>query len=40
MTVCATLQVPRSDLDKLIVDTKYRKVIEYVNFSGSGGDYR
>ena len=33
-------QVPRSDVDHLIVETKYRKVIEYVNFSGSAGDYR
>ena len=33
-------QVPRSDVDHLIVETKYRKVIEYVNFSGSAGDYK
>ena len=33
-------QVPRSDVDHLIVETKFRKVIEYVNFSGSAGDYK
>jgi hypothetical protein len=33
-------KVPRSaDLTKPHTDNRYRKVIQYVNFSGSGGDY-
>jgi hypothetical protein len=31
--------VARSDVGTTIIDHKYRKVIQYVNFSGSGGDY-
>ena len=32
-------KVPRAGYEDTVFDLKYRKVIQYVNFSGSGGDY-
>lgn len=32
-------KVPRSNVDSPIFDLKYRKVIQYISYSGSNGDY-
>lgn len=33
-------QVPQSNAINVLVDSKYRKIVQYVNYSGSGGDYK
>eukprot|EP01037_Dinobryon_pediforme_P018703 gene18703-19004_t len=33
-------KVPQSNAINVLVDSKYRKIVQYVNYSGSGGDYK